>query len=310
MPHGNDKPINQKVTPIQFLNVAQAAGRLEGTLWIGNAQERTDIKEYSLHWGTSATEKISLDNPIDTFIADVGTADEPVYRFTQPLRHEFEQTSIPAEATHFLVFIKDIAHADEDVLYASQMLFNQAHLLPSNATVLERSLANASARLSRVPVLLKTLWDYSRCPQNLLPWLAWSVSTDNWFDNEEDPDAEASERRDIIRLSPFIHQHKGTRKAIQQALASLGVDVTIIEWWENEPPLEPHTFKLELLVNSNVGANDQALEVKLRQAIDAAKPVRSHYTYNIRTVLMVYMRFAASSEVVSYVRFNMAARVG
>ena len=47
-------------------------------------------------------------------------------------------------------------------------------ILPPNATALERALADAGARLSDVPVVVRELWNPDACPAAHLPWLAWA----------------------------------------------------------------------------------------------------------------------------------------
>lgn len=308
-------PLNLKTDAIQFVNTATQTGVLTGVLTIARDRQRQDLRAYELHWGSSAETTTGATSRIRAYSpTNIGTEMAPHYVFNQPLIHDFsdtdsEYTAIPAAASHLLVFATD--SSNQKTLYASRPIFNRQHLLPPSATALERHLAAASSRLSRLPVLLDTLWDPSRCPANLLPWLGWATSNDVWFDNPDNPLQESTRRRQLIRKSAFVHQHKGTRAAIQQALdAFANVSITLTEWWEQDPPAYPHTFQLDLLVNGNTpGAGTAELNDKLRRAIDAIKPVRSHYTFTISTVQTATLRLAASAQAVSYKRFNMAATI-
>lgn len=95
-------------------------------------------------------------------------------------------------------------------------------LLPPNASALERALAKAST--FDLPVDLPRLRDVDRCPPELLPWLAWSLHVDGW-----DNTASVEEKRSMIRLSVLLHQKKGTPWALERALATLGLEVEVID---------------------------------------------------------------------------------
>ncbi len=96
-------------------------------------------------------------------------------------------------------------------------------LLPPNRTALEQTLANA-AKLLHTPELLAQLWDAQRCPESLLPWLAWALSVDEW-DERWSP----SQKRAQVMNSIALHRKKGTPWAVKHSLLSAGlerVDIT------------------------------------------------------------------------------------
>jgi len=97
------------------------------------------------------------------------------------------------------------------------------HLLPPNATAEEIALSEATARLS-VAVDVPKLWDMALCPAALLPWLAWTLSVDEWNDNWSE-----AVKRQLIADSYEIHSHKGTPYSIKKALLALGYDNVIIK---------------------------------------------------------------------------------
>lgn len=144
-----------------------------------------------------------------------------------------------------------------------------AHLLPSNATGLERDLSLAMARLEAVPVPIPELWNSERCPADLLPLLAWSLSVDYWSG-----DWTEEQKREVIRRNWFVHAHKGTRSAIDAALGGLDQEVRITEWWQELPAGEPYTFRADVMV-SGVGI-DGATEERVLRIIEETKNVRSH----------------------------------
>lgn len=103
-------------------------------------------------------------------------------------------------------------------------------LLPYNSTNQERALALAVSRISDVPVPNRTTWDPLTCPENLLPWLAWSFSINEW--NSDWP---VATKRAVIAAQVAIHRRKGTIASMRQALTSAGYgDADIVEGGSGE----------------------------------------------------------------------------
>ena len=146
----------------------------------------------------------------------------------------------------------------------------RSNLLPPNQTTLEASLANAS-HMPLTPERIALLWDADRCPAQILPWLAWALSVDNW-----QPDWTEQEQRDVIRASLYVHRHKGTIGALKKALRPLGYDIKVREWFSQVPPGQPFTFSLE------VGATGRpvtdGMYDSVAQIVASTKNVRSHLT--------------------------------
>lgn len=108
---------------------------------------------------------------------------------------------------------------------------------------LEEELAQKYCRLS--PDIIKALHDPWTCPLEFLPWLAYAYSVDTW--NDVWPEAT---KRAVVANSIAVHTHKGTRGGIDDAMASLGVEVAIEEWWQQVPPGERGTMRLTLSVQT------------------------------------------------------------
>lgn len=117
-----------------------------------------------------------------------------------------------------------------------------ADLLPPNSTAQERAISNALDR--QIPVLVRHLWDAERCPVELLPWLAWAMSVDEW-----NSDWTEEQKREAIKASVQVHQQKGTVGAVRTALAALGYDIDLTEWFKMVPTGDPYTFALEVAVD-------------------------------------------------------------
>jgi phage tail P2-like protein len=150
-------------------------------------------------------------------------------------------------------------------------------LLPPNATALEKALeALTGQRVGDIAVPLRDLWSAQNCPEDLLPWLAWGLSIDQW-----DANWPVYVRRARIASAIAIQRIKGTAKSVLDVVASFGGQVVVREWFEQDPPAAPHTFEL------TVSLGGQGTTAPSADFIDAViaevartKPARSHFTFN------------------------------
>ncbi|MFJ5536005.1 phage tail protein I [Vreelandella titanicae] len=151
------------------------------------------------------------------------------------------------------------------------------HLLPPNRSPLEARVA-ASHPLA-LPVTLRTLWNPATCPAELLPFLAWAFSVDVW-----EADWPEATKRAVIAESFAVHRIKGTRLAVEKALAAMGITVTLTEWFEQQPTTRPGTFRARLHLNDNREIADQlsgTFYQQIHHAIQSAKNLRSHYDFDL-----------------------------
>lgn len=151
------------------------------------------------------------------------------------------------------------------------------HLLPPNRSPLEARVA-ASHPLA-LPVPLRTLWNPATCPAELLPFLAWAFSVDVW-----EADWPEATKRAVIAESFAVHRIKGTRLAVEKALAAMGIKVTLTEWFEQQPTTRPGTFRARLHLNDNREVADQlsgTFYQQIHHAIQSAKNLRSHYDFSL-----------------------------
>lgn len=150
-------------------------------------------------------------------------------------------------------------------------------LLPPNATLLERDIERIINQATDIPVTIKTLWDPLLCPAELLPWLAWAYSVDQWMDSWPE-----QIKRQVINDAFVIHQHKGTPFAVQHALNSLGIETQMREWWEYGVNGLPGTMTVLALINQNITEDADGLLTNnmlklITQAIHAAKRGSLHF---------------------------------
>lgn len=148
-----------------------------------------------------------------------------------------------------------------------------SELLPPSSTPLERALADTVAKVSTLPTPARDLWNPDTCPVELLPWLAWAFSLDDW-----DVTWTESQQRAAVKASYSVHRYKGTIGSVKDALQALGLGlgVQVQEWFNQIPAGDPYTYKLLLEVNQ-YGVSLAQLE-KIQDVVDNAKNLRSHMT--------------------------------
>jgi len=142
-------------------------------------------------------------------------------------------------------------------------------LLPPNASDFERVLSYLGSRPDDLTVPVRDIWNPSKCPADLLPWLAWAFSVDAWSSSWTE-----DQKRETIRRSIRVHQHKGTYAALRDALAALGFPVIVQEWYQQTPKGKPYTFKLIIAVDQIGVPTSKSLDF-MSVVIDA-KNLRSH----------------------------------
>ena len=142
-------------------------------------------------------------------------------------------------------------------------------LLPYNATDQERALAETTARISDVPVVVREVWNPDTCPSNVLPWLAWAFSVDDWDSNWT-----VEQKRRVIKESVYSQRIKGTIGAVTRQLAALGYQIQILEWFQQSPQGTPYTFDVYITANQYpLTQNDFS---KVVDVISTYKNLRSH----------------------------------
>lgn len=142
-------------------------------------------------------------------------------------------------------------------------------LLPQNATPQEVAMAETVARISDVPVPLRDLWNPDTCQAELLPWLAWAFSVDEWSASWS-----IEQQRAAVKKSYSIHRHKGTIGAVIEALNALGLGAQVQEWFNQIPAGDPYTYRLKLEVGQQ-GVQLEDLN-RIIGVVESSKNLRSH----------------------------------
>ncbi|MCW2383365.1 phage tail P2-like protein [Sphingobium sp. B2D3B] len=147
-------------------------------------------------------------------------------------------------------------------------------ILPSGSTPLEKALEQVIAAALDIPAPIRNVWSPDQCPIELLPWLAWGLSLDNWSSDW----SEAIKRERVRKAIPIARQ-KGTAASVRSVVQSFGGSVAIREWWQQVPRGIPHTFELLLNLEQAGAPASAAFVDQVIAEVSRAKPVRSHFTF-------------------------------
>lgn len=147
-------------------------------------------------------------------------------------------------------------------------------ILANRSTPQERALEQVAAFLLDIPAPLRTLWSPDDCPMELLPWLAWALSLDNWSS-----DWSEEIKRARVRMAIPIARRKGTAESVRAVVESFGGQVAIREWWQQIPRAAPFTFDLVLNLEREGAPASAAFVDQVIAEVYRAKPARSHFTF-------------------------------
>ncbi|MCC7632578.1 phage tail protein I [Stenotrophomonas rhizophila] len=173
-------------------------------------------------------------------------------------------------------------------------------LLPPNATRLERLAEAAIARSTAIDSVVGQLWNPTTCPEDLLPWLAWTVSVDTWRNTWP-----LAVKRARVANSLIVQRRKGTARSIADVVNSFGGAVEITEWWQTTPRGTPHTFSLTLTLGGQDGETTTAQYVDdVIAEVNLTKPVRSHFTFTQGINLAGRVGVIAAARVGIFVRLQ------
>lgn len=90
-------------------------------------------------------------------------------------------------------------------------------------------------------------------------------------------------KRNVINNVIRDKRKKGTLLAVKNAIESIGIIISITEWWQETPKATPHTFKVVASLSDFEGLLEAELQEDAIQLINDAKPVRSHYDFILET---------------------------
>ena len=91
-----------------------------------------------------------------------------------------------------------------------------------------------------------------------------------------------AERRRMIKRAVELHRYKGTPFAVKSALELAGIDVGLVEWFQQVPPGEPCTFIADFPAQPAVESSEAF--ARATALIDDWKPVSRHYSCRVSAV--------------------------
>ena len=182
-------------------------------------------------------------------------------------------------------------------------------LLPINASQLLKDLESSSLKATSLEALNRYVTNPDLAPDNILPWLAFSVSVDDWSDNWP-----KVIKREMIKNSISLHQIKGTKRAIKKALEIIGVAGEIVEWWELNPRMTPHSFNITAYLNDNINEYADVIigldtQKKLINLIENVKPARSHFNFKLGARFESQISYGVSSKIKQFVNLSFASEL-
>lgn len=139
-------------------------------------------------------------------------------------------------------------------------------LLPPNATAAERAMSAAMSRLLQIPVPISSAKRAMQTDTKLLASLGWEFSVNEWSSFWDE-----GRKRAVVEASPAVHRVLGTAGALKRAVAALGYQVTVEEWFQYAG--DPYTFRCT--VDLDVTSLSEAEMASITRVCLDAKNVRS-----------------------------------
>lgn len=150
-------------------------------------------------------------------------------------------------------------------------------VLPANASLLERGLDQALARLiDRIEPPFPELMDPRATPVDFLPYLAGDRGVREW-----DSAAPEEEKRLTALLAWPTKRLAGTRKALENAVEGLQLVPEVVAWYEQVPKGAPYSFKVRAFAERPYS---ELINSRLDRRLADAKSERDVLTVSIGLV--------------------------
>ncbi len=166
---------------------------------------------------------------------------------------------------------------------------NNQSLLPPNASTLLKDLETVSAVALDLETLNRFVNNPTEAPENILPWLAWAVSADDWSDNWSE-----QVRRNVIKASIEVHRRKGTIGALKKALQAFNyTNIKVEEWFDYGA--DPYFFRVFFdVVEPGFDVN---IIPEVQKVIESTKNARSHLE-SLRAYLSAEVGLASIGSII------------
>ena len=166
---------------------------------------------------------------------------------------------------------------------------NNQSLLPPNASILIKDLEAVLGEALDLETLNRFVNNPSIAPQNILPWLAWAVSADDWSDSWSE-----EVRRNVIKASIEVHQRKGTIGALKKALQAFNyTNIKVEEWFDYGAA--PYFFRVFFDITDP--GFDVGILPEIQKVVENTKNARSHLE-SLRAYLSAEMGLASIGSLI------------
>lgn len=151
----------------------------------------------------------------------------------------------------------------ENLLFAFPVGLRENPSIAALGDVTAEALAKRPAEIDRLSLYARI----DELPEDLLDILAHDFKVDWW-----DPNYSLEEKRRVFKDSWYVHQHMGTKAAVETAIRAIYPLTTVEEWFEYGG--EPYHFRLNIDITSDSG--DRARQKRVLDRLNFYKSLRSH----------------------------------
>lgn len=152
----------------------------------------------------------------------------------------------------------------ENLLFTFPVGLRENPSIAALGDVTMEALAKRPAEISRLSIYPRI----DELPEKLLDILAYDFKVDWW-----DPNFTLEEKRRVFKDSWYVHQHMGTKAAVETAIRAIYPLTTVEEWFEYEGG-QPYHFRLRINITSDSG--DLARQKRVLERLNFYKNLRSH----------------------------------
>jgi phage tail P2-like protein len=150
-------------------------------------------------------------------------------------------------------------------------------------------------------VAIRAVWSPDDCPLDLLPWLAWGLSLDNWS-----TDWPENIKRERVRKAIAIARRKGTADRCARSSPASAARWRSANGGRASRGL-PHTFSLILNLDSAGAPASAAFVDQVIAEVNRAKPARSTFTFTQGLTAQAGIGLVAALRPTIYARLSCTA---
>lgn len=164
-------------------------------------------------------------------------------------------------------------------------------LAKSYQTDLMLGLEEVLREFESLPInIIKEFWNPAKCREDLLPYLALYLGVNQW-----DSSWDIKQKRAVCQNALLVNKQKGTLASLKEALKSLNLNVTIVEWWQDVSGvrnLQKGTAEINLHENEIIYSPEQYKTIY--KLIDEVKRLSLLLTFKKTNAISVTIKIGGS----------------